>query len=131
MHSTLPKLDGGLTNLSPCSHKEADTRVFLHVQDAASEGFGKMKLRTVDTDAVVIGCALYVEIEGLQELWMDFGVEKGRRYYLIHKFGIDLGGRCKALIFFHAFTGCDQVSYLVWQNYSFENMEQVSCDSFG
>ena len=78
-NQVLSKQDDALTNISPCSHEETDTRVFLHVQDAASKGFSKMKLRTVDTDVVVIGCALYDEIDGLQKLWMDFGVDKSRQ----------------------------------------------------
>ena len=31
-NQVLSKQDDSLTNVSPCSHKEADTRVFLHVQ---------------------------------------------------------------------------------------------------
>ena len=101
-----------ITNLSLCSQEEAETRAFLHRQDIASNCFSKMKLRLVDTDVVVIGFALYDEFDGLQGLWMDFGVDKSRPYYPIHKIVIDPGGgRCKALIFSHAYTGYDQVSY--------------------
>ena len=42
---------------------------------------------------------------------MDFGFNKSRRYYPIDKIVICPGGRSKALILFHSFTGCDQVSY--------------------
>ena len=60
----------------------------------------------MDTDVVIIGCALCDDIGGVQELCMYFGVDKSRRYYPIHKIVIDLGGRCKALIF--------STLYLMW-----------------
>ena len=31
-----------LDNLLPCEHEEADTRIFLHAQDAAKEGYRKI-----------------------------------------------------------------------------------------
>ena len=40
----------------------------------------------------------------LEELWIDFGIGKNRRF-----FG---EGKALALPFFHAFTGCDQVSFM-------------------
>ena len=52
------------------------------------------------------------ELAGVEELWIDFGVGKNRRYYPIHDITATLGEmKCKALNFFHAFTGCDQVSF--------------------
>ena len=86
--------------------------VFLHVQDAVSTGSRRVKIRTVDTDVVVIAICLFGRIAGLEELWIDFGVGKNRRFYPIHEIIATLGEmKCRALIFFHAFTGCDQVSF--------------------
>ena len=42
-----------LTNLAPCSHEEADTRLLLHVADAVLKG----RIRTVDTDMLVVAVA--------------------------------------------------------------------------
>ena len=36
-------------NLQPCSHEEADTRIFVHVLNAVKQGHSKLMIRTVDT----------------------------------------------------------------------------------
>ena len=41
-------------NLQPCSHEEADTRIFVHVLDAIEQGHSKVMIRTVDTDVVIL-----------------------------------------------------------------------------
>ena len=47
-----------LTNLVPCSHEEADTRLLLHVVDAVKARCKKVSARTVDTDVVFLDIAL-------------------------------------------------------------------------
>ena len=47
-------------NLRPCNHEEADTRILLHVRDAASCGHRKIAIRTVDTDVVVIALSFFI-----------------------------------------------------------------------
>ena len=42
---------------APCTQKEADTRIFLHVSDAANYGYGKLMIRTVDSDVLVLAIA--------------------------------------------------------------------------
>ena len=43
-----------LTGLVPCSHEEADIRLFLHVACAVKKGYMKLLVRTIDTDIVVV-----------------------------------------------------------------------------
>ena len=43
-------VDGNLTVLFPCSHKEAETCLRLHVADAVQKGFRKVYVCTVNTD---------------------------------------------------------------------------------
>ena len=43
-----------MTELEPCSHEEADTRLMLHVSDAAHRGHRAIMVRTVYIDVVVI-----------------------------------------------------------------------------
>ena len=64
-----------LDNLQPCEREEADTRIFLHAQDAAKEGYRKMMVRTVDTDVVVLGISIMQQLD-VTELWIAFGVER-------------------------------------------------------
>ena len=42
--NVLTFVDGDLTNLFPCSHKEADTCLLLHVADAVQKDFIKFKV---------------------------------------------------------------------------------------
>ena len=47
--------------------------IILHVSDMARKGMKKIKIRTVDTDVVVIATAHFNEIPVLEELWAAFG----------------------------------------------------------
>ena len=99
------------TTLSPCSHEEADTRIFVHINDMAMNGYKKIMIRTVDTDVVVIAIAKFVEM-GLEEMWIAFGTGKSYRQIKIHDIVNRIGEeKSVALTFFHAFTGCDTVSF--------------------
>ena len=100
-----------LTSVSECNHEEADTRIFIHVRDAAIKGYSKILLRTVDTDVVVLAVYAMQEIRELTEMWILFGVGKKSRYIPIHELcNILTPEKCKVLPLFHALTGCDQTS---------------------
>ena len=101
-----------LSEINPCSQEEADTRIFLHIFNMTSrQGIKKVKIRTVVTDVVVLAISTFRRLS-LDYLWIDFGTGKSRKLYAIHKIHSQIGqDRAEALLFFHAFTGCDQVSY--------------------
>ena len=40
-----------VSDLAPCTHEETDTRILLHIGDAVKEGYTKVSIRIVDTDA--------------------------------------------------------------------------------
>jgi len=95
--------------ISPCD-QEADTRQLLHLVDAVRDGYEKFLLRTVDTDVVALAIAAAGTIK-MQELWVSFGTDKHHRYIPAHEIALSLGpNRSQALLFFHAFSGCDAVS---------------------
>ena len=97
--------------LSPCNQEEADTRIILHVADMARTGKKKIRMRTVDTDVVILCIAFFYDIPGLEELRVAFGRGKQYRHIPIHQIANSLGkDKSKALLGFHAFTGCDSVS---------------------
>ncbi|KAG7169096.1 hypothetical protein Hamer_G018876, partial [Homarus americanus] len=48
-----------LSQLAPCSHKEADTRNILYCTEAASKDHNRILVRTVDTDVVVLAIGTY------------------------------------------------------------------------
>ena len=94
--------------VNPCSHEEADTRIFVHANEIAQRGHSNVMVRTVDTDVVAI--AHFLDI-GLQELWIAFGTGKNLRYVPIQEIVATLGPeKSVAISYFHAFTGCDAVS---------------------
>lgn len=99
-----------MTCLTPCSHEEADTRIFVHVADAIRRGCTKIAIRTVDTDVVAIAIA-QVHILTPDELWVAFGTGPNFRYIAVHEIAHTLGPRKSAVLpVFHAFTGCDTTS---------------------
>ena len=96
--------------LAPCTHEEADTRMFLHLEDAVQQGHDKVSIRTVDTDVVVLAITSAQRLN-ISELWIAFGAGKSFRFIPAHEIARALGpDRCVALPMFHAFTGCDTVS---------------------
>ena len=90
-------------NIEPCNHEEADTRLLLHVLDGAKSGIKKISIITVDTDVVVIAIQHFSALD-LEELWVEFGVGKSRKYIPIHDCArILYEGICNSLAFL-AFT---------------------------
>ena len=99
-----------VTFLSLCNHEEADTRVLPHVFDGALKGIKKIKIITVDTDVVVIALYHFFSLD-INELWIEFGVGKNRKFQPIHQHAKDLGEElCRGLPFWYCLTGCDTVS---------------------
>ena len=106
--STIP--DADMANLAPCSHEEADTRLFLHAAHAVQKGYRKLCIRTGDTDVVVLAIAMFSQINP-DELWLAFGTGSNFCYIAIHSVVGGMDPRtCIALPVFHAFTGCDTIS---------------------
>jgi len=63
---------------------EADTRVLLqYLQDAVQQGYSKLKIRTVDTDVVVLAIASANRLN-VCELWIVFEAGKSFRF-IAHK----------------------------------------------
>ena len=60
------------TELEPCSHEEADTRMLCHVLHATEHGHKKITIRTVDTDVVVLAIS-HVQNIPVDELWIALG----------------------------------------------------------
>ena len=98
--------------LTPCTHEEADTQIFLHVAAAASDGHRRVMIRTTDSNVVVLGVSTCVALgQKVDELWIAFGMRRSYRYIPVHIIAQDLGPpKAMALPAFHALTGCDTTS---------------------
>ena len=84
--------------------------MLLHVEDAATHGYTKVLICTVDTDVVVLAVTAAGRLN-IDELWVAFGTGKNFRFLAAHEMAIALGPeKCQGLPFFHTFTGCDTVS---------------------
>ena len=75
-----------LTGLAPCSHEEADTRIFVHARDATEAGSKFAMVRANDTDVVVIAISVWHALEelGLQELWIAYDQGRNLRWIPVH-----------------------------------------------
>ena len=74
----------------------------------------KTTIKTVDADVLILSISIFYKLKDhLEELWIDFGIGKNRRFFPVHEIYQHLAEE-KALVlsFFHAFTGCDQVSFM-------------------
>ena len=104
------KDDVSVDKLQPSMQEGFDTRIFLHLKDAADKGQKIAKIRTVDTDIVVIAISLFNKLT-IFKLWVGFGSGKSYRDIPIHSIHELLGPeKCAALPVFHAITGCDYTS---------------------
>ncbi|XP_051797479.1 uncharacterized protein LOC127531687 [Acanthochromis polyacanthus] len=76
--------------LAPCTHKEADTRIFIYVAAAAVAGHRRVIVRSSDSDVVVLAIATFVALgQKIDELWIAFGVRRHFRYRSFHSFSSD------------------------------------------
>ena len=69
-----------LSNLTPCSPEEADTRLILHAADAVVQGKRKVSVRTVDTDVVVLAATFFSQMKP-NEMWIAFSTGKNFLLY--------------------------------------------------
>ena len=101
-----------LAGLAPCSHEEADTRIFVHTRHATEAGSKVIMVIASDTDVVVISVNMLHVLQelGLQELRVAFDQGQKMRWIPVHDLYYTLAKKSKGMLFFHAFTGCDMVS---------------------
>ena len=73
-----------VTSLAPCSHEEADARLFVHAGDAVLKGHGKLCICTVHTDAILT--IIMLKQINPHELWLAFGTKVYLCYIPVHEF---------------------------------------------
>lgn len=105
---------GNDSSVGPCDYEEADTRIVVHLIDAAKHGHKNIVVKTVDTDVIVILVVLFSQIvddRALLQINVEFGVGKDIKVISINKLYAFLGhDGSKSLPFFHAFSGSDSTS---------------------
>ena len=101
------------SEITPCSHEEADTRIFVHARHAAKEGNRVIMIKANDTDVLVIAVTVFPTLQefGVTQLWIAFGQGHHLRWIPVHNLYVSIGvEKTRGILFFHAFTGCDVVS---------------------
>jgi len=89
-----------------CNHEEADSRIMVHLMNAIQQGTTSVKIRTGDTDVVVIVCGQYHRIDTVA-IWIEFIASGKVTWINIAELCNSLGPMAKAMPMFHALTGCD------------------------
>ena len=96
--------NGPCSPLELCDHKEADTRICVHIKDALEKGCRKVYVRIVDTDVIVIIAGIFFKLlagcPGL-DLWVGFGMGKYFQQIHVNNLCQELGeSKCTGLPFF-------------------------------
>ena len=68
----------------PCSHEEADLKLFLHARHT-SENRDILLIKTVDSDVVVIAVYAFQQLRNLGQLWIELGTGKSLQFIGIHE----------------------------------------------
>lgn len=101
-----------MDRIQPCTHEEADTRLLIHALDAQRCGHHNIKIRSNDTDVVVLAVSSFHTINA-EHLWVAYVTGKTLMYLPIHHIASSLTQEeAEALPLFHALTGCDTVSFI-------------------
>ena len=86
----------------------------VHILNALEQGMKSVKVRTVDTDVVIILAGAFYELcqtQPLADIWIAFGMSKNYRFYSTNAICASLGEqRSRALPVIHTLTGCDTTS---------------------
>ena len=78
--------------------------------DATHSGYKRIILHSYDSDVIIIAISCVQDL-CLEELWIAFGSGKIFRYIPAHSIARTMGPeKSRALLAFHALTGCDIVS---------------------
>ena len=99
--------------INSCTAEEADQKLVRHMLQCVQTGVKKVVVKTVDSDVVMSLLAYRHKAGNLLDsnVYAWFGVGTSACYFNINTIALELGeNRCKALPFFHTFTGCDTVS---------------------
>ena len=77
----------GLEGVSPCSHKEANTRIFVHARHAAQEDSTSVLVKASDTDTLVITISVMPTLQVIcpKQLWIAFGQGRNMRWIPAHR----------------------------------------------
>ena len=94
-----------------CNHEEADARLIFHAhKPSLASQIKRIVVWSPDTDVFIL-YIYHKERIYSPELWFRTGVKDKSRFIPVHTICTNCGSDlCKALLGFHALTGCDSTS---------------------
>ena len=96
-----------VSQLQPCTHEEANSRMLLHAWNTYQQGYRSIVIHATDTDVVVIAIAVS-SLMGSCEVWLAFGHGNKFMHIAAHTIANHIGHeRVWGLLFLHAVSGCD------------------------
>ena len=102
-----------LDAVAPCSHEEADTRIFVHAWDATQGSCKSLIIKANGIDVVIIAVSVLPSLQhhGLRSMLIDFWQGASARWIPVHELLSAIGPQtARRILYFHAFTGCGVVS---------------------
>ena len=103
------KSPSDVSQIQPCTHEEADSRMMLHAWHAYQHGYSSIVIHATDTDVVVLAIAMASIMDGCA-MWLAFCGWHGNyfRHIAAHTIATHIGPECScAVLFLHAVSGCD------------------------
>ena len=96
-----------VSQLQPCKHEEADSRMLLHAWNAYQQGYRSIVIHAMDTDVVVIAITVS-SLMGSCEVWLAFGHGNKFRHIAAHTIANHIGHEhAWGLLFLHTVSGCE------------------------
>ena len=115
------------TALSPNSAEEADKKLVRHALQCSQAGIGTVVVRTVDTGIILLLLAHAHRVQGQGNIFAWLASGKTPTFYDITSLSSSLGtDRCRALPYFHAFSGSDLTSFFFNQGKCWDRWEEFS-----
>ena len=83
--------------------------MFFHLMSVANNS--NVVIKTADTDCLIIGLGCKDKFHNSINIWFEVGTQNNVRLISLNQLYSHIGEKiCKALPFYHAFTGCDYTS---------------------
>ena len=103
------------TDITNCISEEADQRSVRHTINCVKMGYSTIVVCTRDTGVLLLPLSVVPHFKEfcpkIPDIYCRFEVGRELRFYNINKMSSQISDEtCKALPFFHSFTGCDTVS---------------------
>ena len=103
------------SDINNCIREEDDQRILRHTINCAKNAFEQVDVLTIDTDVLILVVVYSSHLKSRSSSVLVLcGTGLGTasiNYYDVSRIADELGKSvCKALSFFHAFTGCDTMS---------------------